>query len=447
MASKQFSLKPGLSKLNETGKSSNLSVSKVDEALTKDLEDLFQDFYDEYFDSSKIMKSSTTNVETPINDEVFHEVFESFQGESSSSSLNDDVQQSPEEVILPSSNTQSISINMTFYQPYPLTTLESSLDSSSKRSLDSSPPSPEPSRKRSRSPTTLVPSSILVSRSIVPTHADLLPPRKRLRNSYSPEDSIKKHMKIGTTDAEAVVNLGIRDRVGVDTEDGIGMGVKIATSDIREDEEEFETAQRQLEAAQLIDSREKAGLTNRIRMLGRENLRVRALLYIGRDQVDSLHHHMALSQEEFHKIHSDRDDARRRLTRLESFVERRLGFRPYAANTLETKNQSQNGSNGDNGNGGNGDGGNNENRNPNKNGGCAMPVARMCTYQDFVKCQPLNFKGTEGVIGLTRWFEKMETMFHIKNYPKEKEDRIEKYVGGLPDNIRGNVMSVEPTIL
>nr|GFB52070.1 retrovirus-related Pol polyprotein from transposon TNT 1-94 [Tanacetum cinerariifolium]GFB54252.1 retrovirus-related Pol polyprotein from transposon TNT 1-94 [Tanacetum cinerariifolium] len=56
------------------------------------------------------MKSSTTNVETPINEEVFHEVSESFQGESSSSSLNDDVQQSPEEVILPSSNTQSIPI-------------------------------------------------------------------------------------------------------------------------------------------------------------------------------------------------------------------------------------------------------------------------------------------------------------------------------------------------
>nr|GFB16049.1 retrovirus-related Pol polyprotein from transposon TNT 1-94 [Tanacetum cinerariifolium] len=58
------------------------------------------------------MKSSTRNVETPINEEVFHEVSESFQGESSSSSLNDDVQQSPEEIILPSSNTQSILINM-----------------------------------------------------------------------------------------------------------------------------------------------------------------------------------------------------------------------------------------------------------------------------------------------------------------------------------------------
>nr|GFA86293.1 hypothetical protein [Tanacetum cinerariifolium] len=104
MASKQFSLEPSLSNLNETRKSLNLSVSQVSEASKTDLEDLFQDFYDEYFDSSKIMKSSTTNVETPINEEVFHEVSESFQRDSSSSSLNDDVQQSPKE---------------TFYQPYP----------------------------------------------------------------------------------------------------------------------------------------------------------------------------------------------------------------------------------------------------------------------------------------------------------------------------------------
>nr|GEX37662.1 uncharacterized mitochondrial protein AtMg00810-like [Tanacetum cinerariifolium] len=73
MASKQFSLEPGLSNLNETRKSSNPSVSQVFEKSKKDLEDLFQDFYDEYFDSSKIMKSSTTNVETSINEEVFHE--------------------------------------------------------------------------------------------------------------------------------------------------------------------------------------------------------------------------------------------------------------------------------------------------------------------------------------------------------------------------------------
>nr|GFA33233.1 hypothetical protein [Tanacetum cinerariifolium] len=83
------------------------TLSQVLETLKKDLEDLFQDFYDEYFDSSKVMKSSTTNVESSINEEVFHEVSESFQVESSSSSLNDDVQQIPREVILPQTNTQS----------------------------------------------------------------------------------------------------------------------------------------------------------------------------------------------------------------------------------------------------------------------------------------------------------------------------------------------------
>ncbi|GJZ98198.1 hypothetical protein Tco_0670651 [Tanacetum coccineum] len=40
---------------------------------------------------------------------------------------------------------------------------------------------------------------------------------------------------------------------------------------------------------------------------------------------------------------------------------------------------------------------------------------RECTYPDFLKCQPLNFKGTEGVVGLTQWFEKMESVYSISN--------------------------------
>ncbi|GJX96178.1 putative reverse transcriptase domain-containing protein [Tanacetum coccineum] len=153
-----------------------------------------------------------------------------------------------------------------------------------------------------------------------------------------------------------------------------------------------------------------------------------------------------------------------------------------------------------------------------------------------MKCQPLNFKGTKGVVGLIRWFEKMETVFHISNYPEnyqvkyvtctllnsdltwwnshkrtigtdaafamswrelmklmaevycprneiqkmeselwnltvknndldaytqrfqeltmictkivpKEEDRVEKFIGGLPDNIQGNVIAAEPTKL
>ncbi|GJW48282.1 hypothetical protein Tco_0079928 [Tanacetum coccineum] len=206
----------------------------------------------------------------------------------------------------------------------------------SSRSLDSSSLSAEPSRKRCRSPTTSVPSSTLVLRLIAPTHADLLPPRKRFRDSYSPEDSREEHMEIGIDDAEAVIDFGIGD--GAHMEDGIGMGVEIAASDFREDEEDFEakasaggtmeivvdplitsgisestrgyipdledtfygivhymlkvpldritkfeTAQRQLEAGHLMASRKRASLTDRIRRLGLENLKVQALLCIERD--------------------------------------------------------------------------------------------------------------------------------------------------------------------
>nr|GEW22414.1 hypothetical protein [Tanacetum cinerariifolium] len=47
-------------------------------------------------------------------------------------------------------------------------------------------------------------------------------------------------------------------------------------------------------------------------------------------------------------------------------------------------------------------------------GGLRRPVqtARVCSYTDFMKCQPLKFKGTEGVVGLSQWLEKMKSVFH-----------------------------------
>ncbi|GJR89656.1 reverse transcriptase domain-containing protein [Tanacetum coccineum] len=112
-------------------------------------------------------------------------------------------------------------------------------------------------------------------------------------------------------------------------------------------------------------------------------------------------------------------------------------------------------------------------------------VARECTYQDFMKCQPLYFKGTKGVVELTQWFERMETVFLISNCSvdnqikfstytllvdlrkkmtnkycprnemkkleaklwnlKVKESyKVERYVGGLPDMIQGSVVASKP---
>ncbi|GKA70661.1 hypothetical protein Tco_0776800 [Tanacetum coccineum] len=274
--------------------------------------------------------------------------------------------------------------------PYPPTTSESSLGSSSERSLDSSSPSSRPSRKRCRSPTALVPSPTHVSRSIAPTPADLLPPRKRFRDSYSPEDSGEEHMEVDTADAEAVADVGISEGVVAHPEDGVGMGFEIAASDVREDDEEFEaeasaadtreivvdplaigdssessrggipdledtiydivhymsevridriteieTTQRQLETSQMVASGERASLVERIGSLRLEYLKVRAMLSIERNWIDNIRWHMALSQEEFCQVRRDRDDTHRRHRRLESTMTiTRSGMTPKAIEKL-----------------------------------------------------------------------------------------------------------------
>ncbi|GKA83855.1 reverse transcriptase domain-containing protein [Tanacetum coccineum] len=48
-------------------------------------------------------------------------------------------------------------------------------------------------------------------------------------------------------------------------------------------------------------------------------------------------------------------------------------------------------------------------------------TVRECTYQDFMKCQPVFFRGTEEVVNLTQWFERMETVFRISNCTVENQ--------------------------
>ncbi|GJV44211.1 hypothetical protein Tco_1428747 [Tanacetum coccineum] len=106
-------------------------------------------------------------------------------------------------------------------------------------------------------------------------------------------------------------------------------------------------------------------------------------------------------------------------------------------------------------------------------------ATRECTYPDFMKCQPLNFKGTEGVVeltyALTWWNSHVKTVGHdvvyamtwtnlkkmmtnkycprgeIKklevemwNLKVKESDKVKKYVGGLPDMIHGSVMTSKP---
>nr|GEW75604.1 reverse transcriptase domain-containing protein [Tanacetum cinerariifolium] len=46
-------------------------------------------------------------------------------------------------------------------------------------------------------------------------------------------------------------------------------------------------------------------------------------------------------------------------------------------------------------------------------------VARKCSYKEFMSCQPFNFKGSEGVVGLICWFERTELVFSRSNCTKD----------------------------
>ncbi|GKC03039.1 reverse transcriptase domain-containing protein [Tanacetum coccineum] len=55
---------------------------------------------------------------------------------------------------------------------------------------------------------------------------------------------------------------------------------------------------------------------------------------------------------------------------------------------------------------------NNTNRNTRER---EAPVARKCSYKEFISCQPFNFKGSEGAVGLIHWFERTESVFSRSN--------------------------------
>nr|GEW50275.1 putative reverse transcriptase domain-containing protein [Tanacetum cinerariifolium] len=76
--------------------------------------------------------------------------------------------------------------------------------------------------------------------------------------------------------------------------------------------------------------------------------------------------------------------------------------------------------NGGNSNGnGNGNGGGNGYGNHNMNPRGFMPVSRECSYQDFLKCQPLNFNGIEGVVETEGLSRSAENKIRFDNNPRD----------------------------
>nr|GEW51608.1 putative reverse transcriptase domain-containing protein [Tanacetum cinerariifolium] len=60
--------------------------------------------------------------------------------------------------------------------------------------------------------------------------------------------------------------------------------------------------------------------------------------------------------------------------------------------------------------------------NPNRNFGLRRtPIARNFTYEKFMSCQPFYFNGTEGAVGLIRWFKRTESIFSRSNCAKKNK--------------------------
>nr|GEX17896.1 reverse transcriptase domain-containing protein [Tanacetum cinerariifolium] len=126
----------------------------------------------------------------------------------------------------------------------------------------------------------------------------------------------------------------------------------------------------------------------------------------------------------------------------------------------------------------------NTNRNPKPR---EAHAARKCSYKEFMSCQPFNFKGSKGAVGLIRWFERTESVFSLSNcteYCKvqkmedkfyhltmkgndlktyvrrfqelatlcptmvsDSEKMMKAFIEGLPQSIEGNVTASKPQTL
>ncbi|GJU67404.1 putative reverse transcriptase domain-containing protein [Tanacetum coccineum] len=51
----------------------------------------------------------------------------------------------------------------------------------------------------------------------------------------------------------------------------------------------------------------------------------------------------------------------------------------------------------------------------------SAPAVRECTFAGFMKCNPISFHGTEGAVELQRWFEKTESVFRISECAEDKK--------------------------
>nr|GEY73862.1 retrotransposon protein, putative, Ty3-gypsy subclass [Tanacetum cinerariifolium] len=314
---------------------------------------------------------------------------------------------------------------------------DASSHSSSRHSFSdhSSPDLPStfagPSRKRRRSPVTSVPALPLVSRALSSIRADLIPSPKRVRDIGHFVD-----VEVGPkeTRVERVTHSAMPEDIPEPTQEGAVQGHRIVG----------------VESA-------VAALTERVAELERDNMWLRGTASVESQRVDRLQHGMSPEKMEAR-------EAARNLETLNENGDEQEG--ENGGNENGGKEGNGNEDNGGNENGGNernGNGGNEENRNHGMNYGGFMPMAQECTFQDFLKCKPHTFSGTEGIDSALTWWKSHKRTIGVdaayamkwaglmklitEVMVPDEEDIVERFIGGLPDNIQGNVTAANPARL
>nr|GEV01501.1 putative reverse transcriptase domain-containing protein [Tanacetum cinerariifolium] len=117
------------------------------------------------------------------------------------------------------------------------------------------------------------------------------------------------------------------------------------------------------------------------------------------NKIEGLRQGPVIIQQEFDTLEAKLQQARAQITKLEHIINDIQILVDSVATALET--QAATMANADNA---------NRNLEPKE-----APIARKCSYKEFMIYQPFNFKGTKVAIGLIRWFERTELVFSRSN--------------------------------
>nr|GEV01720.1 hypothetical protein [Tanacetum cinerariifolium] len=378
---------------------------------------------------------------------------------------------------------------------YPLTTFElSAKDSSSESSVG-------PSRKRCRFLVATMISSINAMRALVPSRTDLLPPPKMFRDSISLEDSVEEdidadelaNIESDATNVEVVVDRDVE--AGVDT--GIGMEVNVGINVEDEVKDEVESSdigtievrvdvvaridipdgmripddvkhleqvenERELEERSLITKGERAILLEQVVSLERSNARLRGIMMMESaradrqsknsltDVVEVLATYEATRATNAHEAESQSQkgsDAIMEIVEMEmveiemvemEMVEMEIQMRIIGVLCLALTWW------------------NSHKKTVGTDAAFSMSWRELMKLMAEVYCPRNEIQKMESELwnltmknndlaAYTQRFQEL-TMLCTKMV-HEDEDRVKRFIGGLLDNIQGNVIAAEPTRL